>query len=112
RAVMSDQPDRHSHGEAVKVELAARIAALHLLLQSPADILQLSVADLKTVSYLYPVRIMPQFFRHPVQQRRGHAQGEECVSPFRVPDAQRVRRDDVNIAWRRSAAVVVSRPVA
>src|SRR5262249_56979038 len=67
RAVMTDKPGRHGHSEAVKVELAARIAALHLLLQRPADILQLSVADLKTVSYLYTARIMPQFFRHPVQ---------------------------------------------
>jgi ubiquinone/menaquinone biosynthesis C-methylase UbiE len=98
RAVVADQPGRYGHSEAVEVELATRVAALHLILERPTDILQLGVARLETISDLDPVWINPQFFRHPVQKRGRHAQSEECVFPFHLPGAWRVCREDMNIA--------------
>jgi hypothetical protein len=55
--VVADQPGRYGHSEAVEVELATRVAALHLILERPTDILQLGVARLETISDLDPVWI-------------------------------------------------------
>src|SRR5262249_30882503 len=98
------------HREAVEIDRAARVAALHFILQRPPDVLQLGVAHLETISYLYLARIETQCLRRPVQKRRAYAQGEKGVFSFHLPGGRRVCGDDMNFAVQRRSAVVVSGP--
>src|SRR5260370_29562790 len=104
-----DQAGCDGDSEAVHIEAARWIVGFHLSLQRPADIFQLSVANLKAISDLHATGIESVFFSARVEERRREAEDKRgVVLVVNLPAGVDARGDDVDIAVHRGASVALS----
>src|SRR5262249_37829090 len=110
RAVTTHKPGCDRHREPVKIHAPGRETKLHLGLQRPRDVLQLRVAHLELVSDFNTRWICVEVFGDRLKKRLRDTQREYRVALIHLPPAWHARRDYVDIAVNRGAAVSLAAP--